>query len=101
MYLDDIASEIAAELRPIVIAPMLLRSYAVLLRVKGVDVTSEDIHDAWVGWFADVDPGHPGLRPFEELDEAMRRADEPFAAAVRAVAARHAIHHHRSGQLPR
>jgi hypothetical protein len=55
MYLDDIAGQIRAELDPDDLPDEegvddLLRLYAVLARVKGADVTNEDIHDAWVAW---------------------------------------------------
>ena len=90
LYLDEIAREIAAELEPLTAPPALLRHYAVLVRSKGAAVTSEDVHDAWVAWIADIDPDHSALRPFAELDEPVRRADEPFRRAVRAVASRRA-----------
>lgn len=88
MYLDDLAAAIAAELSPVEASAALLRAYSVLVRVKGEDVSAADVHDAWAAWMADVDPRHPALRPFEELDEDKRRADLPFVAAVRAVARR-------------
>ncbi len=93
MYLDEIAQEIAAELDPGLLpdeagVARLLRSYAVLARVKGIDVTREDIHDAWAAWMADEDPQHNALRPYADLDPGTRREDEPFVTAVRTVASR-------------
>jgi hypothetical protein len=93
MYLDDIARQIADELDPDLLpdedgVDRLLRSYAVLARAKGTAVTAEDIHDAWVAWMAESDPHHESLKPFSELDAATRHEDDPFATAVRAVAAR-------------
>jgi hypothetical protein len=91
VYLDDVARSIAAELgwdwqsideR----RRLLLRAYAVLVRSKGVHVTEEDVHDTWAAWMAGEDPGHPYLKPFSELNEPTRRADEPFTAAIRAIA---------------
>lgn len=91
MYLDEIAQQIVAELEPGDLPDFegverLLRSYAVLVRVKGTDVSAEDVHDAWAAWMADFDINHPALVPFAELDEATREEDEPFLMAVRAVA---------------
>ncbi len=90
MYLDDLAAAIAAELAPVEASAALLRTYAVLVRVKGEYVSAADVHDAWAAWMADVDACHPALRPFEELEEDERRADMPFVAALRAVARRDA-----------
>ena len=92
MYLDEIANDIAQELGARALGQdgieRLLRSYAVLARAKGTAVTQEDVHDAWVAWMADRDPGHGALKPFAQLDHATRLEDEPFVAAVRAVASR-------------
>jgi hypothetical protein len=65
----------------------LARVYALLALVKGEETTLEDVHDAWAVWKAARDPGHESLRPFAELDEETRSWDEPYAEAIRAVAA--------------
>jgi hypothetical protein len=66
----------------------LIRMYAVLALAKGEELTAEDVHDAWAVWMSTIDPSHPGLRPFSELDEDTQRQDEPFVEAIRAVARR-------------
>lgn len=93
MYLDEIADQIASELDPGRLpsegnVDRLLRSYAVLVSVKGDQATLEDVHDVWAAWMADVNPDHPALRPFAELDDSTRQEDEPFLRAVLAVAGR-------------
>lgn len=93
MYLDEIAREIAAALKPGDLpeddgVERLLRTYAVLARAKGASVTSEDIHDAWAAWMADRDPDHPSVKPFSELDDETKSEDYPFTEAVRSVGAR-------------
>jgi hypothetical protein len=90
-YLDEVARAIREAVPPDLMpdgdtAP-LFRIYAVLALARGAEVTTEDVHDAWVAWMLERDPGHPSLRPFDELDEDVRRMDEPFAQAIRAVAA--------------
>ncbi|MEU4574991.1 hypothetical protein ACBI99_30005 [Nonomuraea sp. ATR24] len=62
--------------------------YAVLLRAKGEAVSAEDVHDAWSAWMSTRDPGHPALVPYADLPPATRAADEPYAEAIRAAAAR-------------
>lgn len=93
MYLDEIADQIAAELDPRRLpdegnVDRLLRAYAVLASIKGREATLEDVHDVWAAWMAEVDPDHPALKPFAELDESTRKEDEPFLRAVLAVAGR-------------
>jgi hypothetical protein len=93
MYLDEIADQIAAELDPRRLpdegnVDRLLRAYAVLANTKGREATLEDVHDVWAAWMAEVDPDHPALKPFAELNESTRQEDEPFLRAVLAVAGR-------------
>jgi hypothetical protein len=64
----------------------LFRLYAVLLLAKGQDITSEDVHNAWVAWMTTRDPNHESLRPFEELSEDVAADDEPYLNAIQLVA---------------
>ena len=93
-YLDELANEIERELQPDLIpsgeTASLFRLYALLALVKGAEVSAKDVHDAWSVWMTDREPGHPSLRPFSDLDAETRKADEPFVAAIRAVAAQRA-----------
>jgi len=90
-YVDELAAAIRSRLPadrwPGEGADALTRLYALLALAKGAGVTAEDVHDAWAVWKAGSDPGHEALRPFGELDEATRRRDEPYAEAIRQVAA--------------
>jgi hypothetical protein len=54
--------------------------------VKGETTTAADVHDAWAAWKAEREPQNRHIRPFSELDDAVREQDEPFAAAIREVA---------------
>jgi hypothetical protein len=92
-YLDDLAADIAHRVAPGQVpddgAAPLFRLYALLALVKGADVTAADVHDAWAVWMRERNPEHPSLKPFDELDPATQRADEPFVEAIRmAVAGR-------------
>ncbi len=60
----------------------LFRLYAALALADAEAVTAGDVHDAWSAWMQERDLDHRALRRYEELHET-RRADEPFAAAVR------------------
>lgn len=72
----------------------LLRLYAVLALVLGDGVTAADVHDAWVAWMSARDDSHEALVPFDSLDSAVARQDAPFVAAIRAIAAEHALGRH-------
>lgn len=91
-YLDKLAAEIEREIPPDLLPDQdtkgLFRLYALLALVKGRDVTAEDVHDAWSAWMQDQAPDHPSIRPFDELDTGTQASDEPFAQAIRKVAAR-------------
>jgi hypothetical protein len=93
-YIDRLATEIRqqvpARLVPDGDTDALFRLYAVLLRIKGEAVSSEDVHDAWSAWMSATDPDHPALRPHRELSPATRAADVPYVEAIRAVARVHA-----------
>lgn len=65
----------------------LFRLYALLARVKGTEVTAEDVHDAWSLWMLGEDDDHESIKPYRELDPATRREDRPFLDAIRSVAA--------------
>lgn len=49
-------------------------------------VDSRDVHNAWVAWMADIEPGHKSLVPFEQLDESVAVEDRPFVDAIHQVA---------------
>lgn len=89
-YLDADASLIRNHLPPEAALPDdaagLFVLYAVLMRAKGVKVSSEDVHDAWSAWMSTRDPDHPALVPFADLPPAKQAADEPYATAIRAAA---------------
>jgi hypothetical protein len=89
-YLDKLAAQIRRHVPPDVLPPgdlaLLFRLYALLLLTKGTAVTAPDIHNAWAVWMQESDPGHPSIRPFDELDAETQAADGPFVAAVKAAA---------------
>lgn len=91
-YIDELAAQLrdrlASELLPDEDTNLLMQLYALLALVKGTAVSNADVHDAWSLWTLQRDPEHRSLRPFEELDPATQAADEPFAEAIRALAAR-------------
>lgn len=90
-YIDDIAQrikrEVPSELLPEGDADLLFRIYAVLALSKGENVRATNVHDAWSAWMSQSDPEHGSIQPFGRLPEDVQSQDEPFAEAIRKVAA--------------
>lgn len=90
-YLDDVASAIRAEV-PSDVMPeeddldQLFRVYALLARTKGQATTVTDVHDAWATWMLGRGEDHESIKPFDHLDRATKREDEPFLRAIHKVA---------------
>lgn len=89
-YLDELAAEIEQrvprDLLPDGDTGSLFRLYALLALAKGRAVDVVDVHNAWAAWMQEHDPDHRSIKPFEELDPETQASDEPFVAAIRAVA---------------
>jgi hypothetical protein len=89
-YIDELASAIRHEIPPQLIpeadSTALFRIYAVLALAKGERVVIEDVHDAWSAWMSSHNPNHQSLKPLDELDEDIQRADEPYLDAIRKIA---------------
>jgi hypothetical protein len=66
-------------------AESLFLGYAVLMRVKGLECTASDVHDAWTAWMLGRNPGHPALVPFDNLPPDVQRRDLPFVYAIHAA----------------
>lgn len=71
--------------------------YALLAEVRGTDVTAKDVHDAWAAWKVLSGDDHDAVLPFAEIDPATQAFDEPYADAIRRVAAQ--VADEESGQL--
>lgn len=88
-YLDDIARRIESKVSPWLVptnSADLFRLYALLVRAKGAEVDAEDVHDAWVAWMASKGESHRSMVEFSSLSPDVQSEDEPFLAAMRAVA---------------
>lgn len=61
---------------------LLYLMYAVLARVKGVEVNQSDVHDVWsaVAEYAGTTSGD--LIPFDQLPSDVRNRDTPFVEAI-------------------
>ena len=101
MDLDDLAGAIRRAVPPDALpqgdTSGLFRTYAVLLLAKGEQVTSADVHNAWVAWMADKDGSHESLVPFGDLDAKTQAEDSPYLIAIRAVARSHEDGPHQGG----
>jgi hypothetical protein len=89
-YIDEIAQAVRALVDPAILpkrdVERLFRIYAVLVLAKGVEVTIEDVHDAWAAWESDRKPDSPSIVPFDQLTPRVQAMDAPFVEAIHQVA---------------
>ncbi len=84
---DLIRGEVPPDRLPLGDVVSLFDLYAALALSRGVDTTRRDVHDAWVVWMLVQGKDHPAMIPFDDLPASTQAEDEPFAAAIRKVAA--------------
>lgn len=85
-YLDEARDALTEQLPNM--HPKLLDLYALLVFVKGQEVTCGDVHNAWATWMRPDDPGHRCMVPFNELEDWAQDKDQVYVDAIKAVAAR-------------
>lgn len=84
-YVDKIVAQLGQELDDVRDTD-LLRYYALLVLVLGVNTTEEDVHDAWSVWRTATDPDHRSLVRFSELTAQVQAMDTKYVLAIRSVA---------------
>lgn len=87
-YIDDVKAKL---LNHVKIGKGLQSVYALLVLVKGEDVTLKDVHDAWAvninnTWDFEQYGNHFSLVPFDELDKVIQEKDQQYVDAIKAVA---------------
>jgi hypothetical protein len=88
-YLDSLADKVRQAMPPDLVpddSHDLFLMYALLVRVKGLATTAEDVHDAWTAWMAMRGETHESMRPFDQLSPDVQSEDDPFLAAIRTAA---------------
>jgi hypothetical protein len=89
-YIEEIATRIRSNIDPDKLPKngldQLFASYALLALSKGLDVSNEDVHDAWSTWATEYDPESSSLKPFDELERSVQSEDQIFRDAIRDVA---------------
>lgn len=82
-----IRDEVPADQLPEADPTLLFDIYAALALSIGTRTTGREVHDAWVVWMLTRGESHPAMVPYAELEARIQAADEPFAEAIRRVAA--------------
>lgn len=85
VYIDQVAAAIGELVGDCPVD--LLRLYAVLALTTGDATSREHVHDAWAAWRVATNPDHAALVPYDDLGAEVQALDEPYAAAIREVAA--------------
>lgn len=84
-YIRRLASAIRSEVAPHLVPPGsddLFLIYAALACAKDGAVTAKDIHHAWTAWMEIRGETHPSMVPFSDLEDAVKREDDPFVRAI-------------------
>lgn len=87
-YIDDVKEELLKHTR---IGKGLQNVYALLVLVKGQDVTLKDVHDAWAvninqTWDFAQFGNHRSIVPFDELSKEIQDKDQNYVDAIKATA---------------
>jgi hypothetical protein len=64
----------------------LLDLYLLLALRKGVDISAEDVHDAWAIWRSRTKADHPAIVLFEALAVDVQHLDDEYVDAIRRAA---------------
>lgn len=90
-YIDKVVEKVKAESG--IYNKELIKYYALLVLVKGEDITCEDVHDGWAMSmnFRETTPycyGHEhfSLVPFSELSKESQVKDLPFVEKLKKIA---------------
>lgn len=83
-YIDEVKLELTKHLR---IGKGLQNVYAILVLVKGEDVTLKDVHDAWSvninqTWDHAQYGNHRSLIPFDELSKEVQDKDQNYVDGI-------------------
>lgn len=92
-YLMKVADEIRREIPPQALPEGetgdLFAIYAILMLAKGVTVDRDDVHNAWTAWMLRQGESHESMVPLDQLPADVKREDDVYVEAIRAVAERH------------
>lgn len=90
-YIDTIVNEVSA--RTHIRNANLVHLYALLVLIKGEEITLKDVHDAWA---MDMNfrpragrcygHDHTSIVPFDDLSEETRNKDRKYVDTLRSIA---------------
>jgi hypothetical protein len=87
-YIDEVKAKLLEHIK---IGKGLQNVYALLVLVKGENVTLKDVHNAWAininqTWDFEQYGNHRSLIPFEQLSAEIQAKDQLYVDAIKAVA---------------
>lgn len=87
-YIDEVKEELAKHIK---VGKGLMDMYALLVLIKGDEVTLEDVHDAWAvninkTWDTEQYGQHRSMVWFHKLSEETRNKDQKYVDAIRETA---------------
>lgn len=87
-YIDEVKEELAKHIK---VGKGLMNVYALLVLIKGEDVTLKDVHDAWAvninqTWDFEKYGNHFSLNPFDLLMKSVQDKDQGYVDAIKETA---------------
>lgn len=85
-YIDELAARIGVNCGMDFNEPearRLLRLYALLGLQHGIDVSNDQVHDAWAVWRLETAPDHACIVPYDELLPHIQAYDTKYTDAIR------------------
>lgn len=87
-YIDEVKTELLKHIR---VGKGLQDVYAILVLVKGEDVTLKDVHDAWSvnilrTWDFEQFGAHRSVIPFDQLSPEVQAKDQNYVDGIKATA---------------
>ncbi len=88
-YLTDLAKKIELNTPEHVLPTQerdtknLFLLYALLAKIKGKDITNEDVHDVWCCWMELHGESHSSMIEYSKLSELVQFKDAPYVAAIK------------------
>ena len=78
-YIEQVKEELATYID---VEDELLDLYVLLVVIRGVRTTKENVHDAWAVWKNKTDPQHKSMIPFNDLTKEVQELDREYTEAI-------------------
>jgi hypothetical protein len=81
-YIERLIAEILTEFPKLEGKPELVDLYAAIVLAKGIDLTNEDVHDAWAIWQNRIRPDHRSIIEYDKLTPEVQDLDTKYTRGL-------------------